>query len=99
MNATALKIGSVLAVLYGDEGSRVYLFIHSKCGCKEEAMDFAKIVCPKGWQVLSIDLPGHGERRSEAAAFVPWNIVPELNTVMGYARRHFFPRSDRFIKK
>ena len=89
MNSTALKIGSVPAVLYGDEGSQAYLFIHGKCGYKEEAVDFAEIVCPKGWQVLSIDLPGHGERSSEAAAFVPWHVVPELNTVMGYARRHW----------
>lgn len=77
------------AVLYGNESDQVYLFVHGKNGFKEEACDFAKIACPKGWQVLSIDLPGHGERAQEADHFLPWLIVPELEAVMRFIKQRW----------
>lgn len=88
MTHTNIKINDIPAVLYGDENSSLYLFIHGKMGCKEEAEGFAEIVCPKGYQVLSIDLPEHGERKSESG-FVPWKVVPELKSVMAFAKTHW----------
>ena len=58
-------------------------------GCKEEAARFAEIVCPKGYQVLSMDLPGHGERADEMERFVPWEVVPELQAVYGFTRQRW----------
>lgn len=40
-------------------------------------------MCPMGWQVLSIDLPGHGER-IDKDNFVPWAVVRELRQVTDY---------------
>ena len=77
------------AVLYGDSSEKLFLYIHGKMGCKEEAACFAEIVCPKGYQVLSIDLPGHGERADEMERFVPWEVVPELQAVYGFARQRW----------
>lgn len=76
-------------MLYGENSARLYLFIHGKHGCKEEAMAFAEIVCRKGFQVLSVDLPGHGQRKNEIDSFVPWKVVPELQTVLYYAKKHW----------
>ena len=77
------------AVLYGDSSEKLFLYIHGKMGCKEEAVHFAEIVCPKGYQVLSIDLPGHGERTGEMKRFVPWEVVPELQAVYGFAQQRW----------
>ena len=57
MKKKNIKIENIPVVLYGDTSDKLYLFIHGKCGYKEEAEFFAEIVCPKGYQVLSIDLP------------------------------------------
>lgn len=76
-------------VLYGDSSEKLFLYIHGKMGCKEEAARFAEIVCPKGYQVLSMDLPGHGERAGEMERFVPWEVVPELQAVYGFARQRW----------
>ena len=89
MKETVFQIGQIPAVLYGEEADKVYLFVHGKCGYKEEAEDFAETVCPRGWQVLGIDLPEHGSRKGETDAFDPWHAVPELQTVMVYAREHW----------
>lgn len=89
MQEAVFQIESLPAVLYGGETDKVYLFIHGKNGCKEEAKAFAELACPLGWQVLGIDLPGHGVRKGEGDAFTPWCVVPELQTVMSFARRNW----------
>ena len=89
MKEKHITVQEIPAVLYGDSSEKLYLYIHGKMGCKEEAVRFAEIVCPKGYQVLSMDLPGHGERKRETKRFVPWEVVPELQTVYGCARQHW----------
>lgn len=79
-------IDGIPAILYGNAADAVYLFVHGKCGCKEEAEDFAQFACPKSWQVLAIDLPGHGERQDEKDKFDPWHAVPELQWIMDWLR-------------
>ena len=86
MMESVFQIEHIPAVLYGAESEGVYLFVHGKCGQKEEAKDFAGTVCPRGWQVLGIDLPEHGSRKDETEAFDPWHAVPELQTVLAYVR-------------
>lgn len=88
MTAEKLKIHDIPAVLYGEDSDRVWLFIHGKCGYKEEAEAFAKIACSGGAQVLAIDLPEHGERKTETC-FDPWHVVPELREVMAYLRQRW----------
>ena len=85
MKRNVLLLGRISAVLYGEPSDRVWLFVHGKCGCKEEGAAFGEIVCPKGAQVLAIDLPEHGARKEESG-FVPWQVVPELRGVMAYLR-------------
>ena len=67
MDVTNLTIGPVPAVIYGAPSDRGYLFLHGKMGCKDEGADYANIVCPKGWQVLAIDLPEHGQRAGRSS--------------------------------
>ena len=82
-------IQSIPAIVYGDSSESLFLYIHGKMGRKEEAAHLAEIVCHVGYQVLSIDLPGHGERTGEMERFVPWEVVPELQAVFGYARQRW----------
>ena len=55
----AVKINSIPAMVYGEKSDKVYLFAHGQNGYKEEAEPFAELVESSGWQVISIDLPGH----------------------------------------
>lgn len=86
MEEAVYKIGKTPVLLCGGTAERVHLFVHGRHGCKEEARDFAETVCPRGWQVLAVDLPEHGSRRDEAGTFDPWHAVPELREVIAYAR-------------
>lgn len=84
MKTELLRIGAIPAIAYGETSDKVYLFVHGQSGCKEEAEDFAAIVSEKDWQVLSIDLPEHGERKGETDRFFPWIVVPELRRILEY---------------
>ena len=60
--------------------------MHGQSGCKEEGAAFADIACPAGYQVLAIDLPGHGERRGETGRFNPWTAAPEVWAVFAHMK-------------
>ena len=82
-------IQSIPAIVYGDSSESLFLYIHGKMGRKEEAAHLAEIVYPMGYQVLSIDLPGHGERTGEMERFVPWKVVPELQAVYANTQKRW----------
>ena len=86
MTEEKFLIGHIPAALYGEPSQRAYLFVHGQCGRKEEGAVFAEVVCPKGLQVLAVDLPEHGARRGETDRLNPWTAVPELQAVLGYMR-------------
>lgn len=89
MTEQHFMLDRVPAVLYGAGSERVWLYIHGKSGYKEEAEAFAEIACPKGWQVLAIDLPEHGERKNLPETCTPWDTVPGLRRLLAYARTHW----------
>ena len=84
MKKQNLTLAGVPAILYGKRSRKVYLYVHGKNGCKEEAERFANTACSAGWQVLAIDLPEHGARKDRPEQLLPWAVVPEIQAV--YAR-------------
>ena len=89
MKAVHFLIHRIPAVLYGAPAGRAYLFLHGQMGCKEEAESFAETACPKGFQVLSIDLPGHGARQELGEELAPWTAVPDIQAAAGWAARRW----------
>lgn len=84
-----LEIEQIPAIVWGKSTSFLYIYVHGKYGYKEEAERFAHIADRNGWQVLSFDLPGHGERKGEMERFTPWDIEPELELIWRFASRHW----------
>ena len=89
METSHLYIENIQAIIWGLSSNKIFLYVHGQGGNKEEAKVFASIANRYGWQVLSIDLPEHGERKKERDLFNPWTIVPELLTVMKYAKNRW----------
>jgi hypothetical protein len=75
MKVIELNIGSTPALLIGEKSDKVFLFVHGLHGQKEEAMVFAEVAVPKGYQVLGIDLPVEHK---------PWEVMPLLNEIRDY---------------
>ena len=49
MKKQTMTIAGIPTVLYGSRSRRVYLYVHGKNGCKEEAERFAGTACAAGW--------------------------------------------------
>ena len=81
MNIAKIHVWKVPVLLYGDLADRVLIYIHGQGGRKEEAESFAEIATNYGWQVISVDLPEHGERKDKAR-FLPWEVIPELQKII-----------------
>lgn len=96
MKQIQFEIGNIPAVVYGDQSDRVYLYLHGQGGNKEEALEFSEYACKKGYQVVSIDFPEHGERRDQAR-FVPWDVEPELKAVLSWIKERWNQISIRAV--
>ncbi|MBE5961808.1 MAG: alpha/beta hydrolase [Lachnospiraceae bacterium] len=84
MEIEKVKVNAIPAVIYGSRSEKAYVYVHGKDGHKEEAEHFAVFAEENGWQVISMDLPGHGERKGEMDHFYPWYIIPEMSQMWAY---------------
>lgn len=75
MKTETTTIGINNAIILGESSNKVFLFVHGQGGNKEEAILFAEIAVPKGYQVIGIDLPVMDQ---------PWEVLAMLNVVKEY---------------
>lgn len=84
MTIERITINNIPAIIWGEKSDKVYLFVHGKMSSKEAAETFAKITEEKGYQTISFDLPGHGERADENERCDIWNGMRDLKIVADY---------------
>lgn len=87
LNKRRIEIGNIPAILWGKASDKIYIFVHGKGSNKESAHKFAQIAEDKGYQVLSFDLPEHGERKNENYKCDVFNGVQELKIVWNYVEK------------
>jgi len=87
MKNEALRIENIPAILWGEKSNSVYIYVHGKMSSKDEAQGFAEKAIQKGYQVLSFDLPEHGERTNENYPCMVWNGVYDLGIIEKYVRQ------------
>lgn len=84
MKRETIRIGGIPAVVWGEKSDRVYLFVHGKMSSKEAAESLAELADGMGYQTVSFDLPGHGERQEAGEACDIWNGMRDLKIVGEY---------------
>ncbi len=86
INTRKINIGNIPAILWGESSDKIYIFVHGKMSNKESAQGFAEIAVKRGYQVLSFDLPEHGERKDTSYKCNVWNGVHDLEVIGAYAQ-------------
>lgn len=83
-----LKIENIPAILWGDKSDKLFVVVHGNMSNKADdlVIVFAEEAIKKGYQVLSFDLPEHGDRKDENYKCKVQNCVKDLNTIMCYAQ-------------
>ncbi|MDV4152397.1 alpha/beta hydrolase [Clostridium sp. AL.422] len=84
VNKKRILIENIPTLIWGPTSDKVYIYVHGKMGCKENAEHFAEIAISKGYQVISFDLPEHGERKNQEYSIMAWNAVKDLKHVSNY---------------
>ena len=83
-----IHINSIPALVWGSSSEKIIVAIHGNLSDKadEPISILSEIAALHGYQVLSFDLPEHGDRKTEKTPCKVQNCVEELKTVMNYAR-------------
>lgn len=88
MKKTILRIQGIPAILWGEPSAKLFIAVHGNMSSKEDdvIVAFAEEAAAKRYQVLSFDLPEHGDRKDEEYACKVQNCVRDLTIIMEYAR-------------
>lgn len=86
-----LKIEHIPAILWGDISEKVFIAIHGNMSNKEDdaIAIFSEQAIKLGYQVISFDLPEHGERDKEGIPYKVQVCVKELALVMNYVKQNW----------
>ena len=89
MKKEKFQIENIPAIVYGSASDRLYLFVHGRYSNKEEAENFANAAAGSGCQVLSFDLPEHGERQNEQYKCTVQNGIYDLGIIYSFIKNKY----------
>ena len=92
MKIEKIKIDDIPSIVWGEKSSKVFIAIHGNMSNKEDEVIkiLAKEVVSKGYQLLSFDLPEHGERKEDTKHLCKvQNCVDDLKQVIKYAKSNY----------
>ena len=85
------NISNIPTVLWGEKSEKVFIAVHGNMSNKEDTVIeiLAKEAIKKGYQVLSFDLPEHGDRKNDSTPCKVQFCVSDLSIIMNYAKEHW----------
>ncbi|MBU0936013.1 MAG: alpha/beta hydrolase [Spirochaetes bacterium] len=88
-NQIKTEIKGIPAIIWGSNSAKIYIYVHGKMSNKESAERFAETAIQKGYQVISFDLPEHGERADINYKCNVWNGVNDLKVIEEYVQKRW----------
>ena len=91
MKKDKLSINNIPVVVWGEKQDKVFIAVHGNMSNKEDTVIqlLADEAMKKGYQVLSFDLPEHGDRKNDTTPCKVQFCVHELSIIMDYAKRNW----------
>ena len=92
MKIEKIKINNIPSIIWGEKSNRVFIAIHGNMSNKEDEVIkiLAEKVTSNGYQVLSFDLPEHGERKYDTNYLCKvQNCVKDLKQIIEYAKKKY----------
>ena len=88
MKMQIFQIDKIPSVLYGEQADKVIVAVHGNQSSKTDVpvRILAETASEKGYQILSLDMPEHWERKEEGIPCKVQNCVEELKVIMGFVR-------------
>ena len=89
MKTERININNIPSIIWGEKSNKVFIAVHGNMSNKEDEVIkiLAEKVVEKGYQVLSFDLPEHGDRKDNKEYLCKvQNCVNDLKQVIEYAK-------------
>ncbi len=89
MQTERIKINNIPSIIWGKSSSRVFIAIHGNMSNKEDKVIemLAQKCINYDYQVISFDLPEHGERKDDKECLcVVQNCIKDLKEIIRYAK-------------
>lgn len=88
MKKHEVLIDNIPAVLWGENNRKLFVAVHGNMSHKNDIpiSILAEETVPLGYQVLSFDLPQHGDRINETAPCKVQNCISDLCKIIEYAQ-------------
>ncbi|WP_324824671.1 alpha/beta hydrolase [Sinanaerobacter sp. ZZT-01] len=83
-----ILINGIPAILWGNDSTKIIIAVHGNLSSKEDIPItlLAEHAVPLGYQVLSFDLPEHGDRKNSPTLCKVENCISDLKNVLEFAR-------------
>ena len=85
-------INNIPSIIWGEKSNKVFIAVHGNMSNKEDEVIkiLAEKVTKKGYQLLSFDLPEHGERKDNKNYLCKvQNCVNDLKQIIEYAKKNY----------
>ena len=92
MKIDRIRINNIPSIIWGEKSNKVFIAVHGNMSNKEDEVIkiLANEVVKNGYQVLSFDLPEHGERKDNKDYLCKvQNCVEDLKQIIKYAKTNF----------
>ena len=92
METKRIKINNIPSIIWGEKSSKVFIATHGNMSNKEDKVIeiLANKVTNKGYQLISFDLPEHGERKIDTNYLCKvQNCVNDLKQIIEYAKANY----------
>ena len=92
MKMQRIAIKNIPSIIWGEKSNKVFIAVHGNMSNKEDEVIkiLAKKVVNKGYQLLSFDLPEHGERKDDTNCLCKvQNCVKDLKQIIEYAKANY----------
>ena len=92
MKTERININNIPSIIWGEKSNKVFIAVHGNRSNKEDEVIkiLAEKVVEKGYQVLSFDLPEHGERKDDTNYLCKvQNCVKDLKQIIEYAKKNY----------
>lgn len=99
MKKEKIKIDNIPSIIWGEKSKKIFIAIHGNMSNKEDTVIeiLAQIAINKGYQVLSFDLPEHGERKENTQYLCKvQNCIKDLRKIINYVKENNYEEINLF---
>jgi len=84
-------IHGIPSIIWGRKSNKVVIITHGSQSHKEDRFIqcCAEILCEKGYQIISFDLPEHGERKNQLPIHTVKQAIEDMQVILNYAKEHY----------